>query len=272
MKRILVTGAAGFVGARLVASLESQGKCVSKIDEEYFKTENWKSSLLSYLDKEIPEAIFHVGACSDTLEQDSQLMMLRNYESTKTIVNWATKNGAKIIYSSSAANYGENGSYPSNIYGWSKYAAEDYVRLNQGISLRYFNVYGPGENHKGRMASFFLQAHIKNFNGEEIKLFPKKPVRDFVYINDVLSANLYALDNFGNLKAGVYDVGSCEPRSFEEGLSILNLKFSYTKESDIPKGYQFYTSGNKAKLMPGWNPQYSLERGLKDYGFTPGNI
>ena len=98
MKKTLVTGAAGFVGARLAASLESQNNCVSKIDEEYFKTDNWESSLLSYLDKEIPEAIFHVGACSDTLEQDSQLMMLRNYESTKTIVNWAVKNRAKIQF------------------------------------------------------------------------------------------------------------------------------------------------------------------------------
>jgi ADP-L-glycero-D-manno-heptose 6-epimerase len=192
-------------------------------------------------------------------------MMIRNYESTKTLVDWAVKKSAGIIYSSSAATYGENGLYPSNLYGWSKYAAEDYVRLNGGVSLRYFNVYGPGENHKGKMASFFLQALTKQASGKEIKLFPKKPKRDFVYIKDVLSANLYAMSKYSELAKGVFDVGSCQPRSFEDGLEILKIEFSYAEESEIPKGYQFYTSGEYHKLMPGWKPKYSLELGLADY-------
>jgi ADP-L-glycero-D-manno-heptose 6-epimerase len=192
-------------------------------------------------------------------------MMIRNYESTKILVDWAASNSAGVIYSSSAATYGENGLYPSNLYGWSKYAAEDYVRLNGGVSLRYFNVYGPGENHKGRMASFFLQAIRKKANGEEIQLFPKNPRRDFVYIKDILSANVYAMDHFQELRKGVFDVGSCQPRSFEDGLKILNIEFSYTEESIIPKGYQFYTSGEYHRLMPGWKPKYSLELGLADY-------
>jgi ADP-L-glycero-D-manno-heptose 6-epimerase len=271
MKRFLVTGSSGFVGSGLFSLLESNRMSVSRIDEEYLLNVNWKEYLLEFLDTQNPEFIFHVGACSDTLEQDSQHMMIRNYESTKTLVDWAVRKSVGVIYSSSAATYGENGFYPSNLYGWSKYAAEDYVRLNGGISLRYFNVYGPGENHKGRMASFFLQAISKKANGEEIKLFPKNPQRDFVYIKDILSANLYAMNNYHELKKGVFDVGSCQPRSFEDGLKILEIGFSYTEESEIPKGYQFYTSAESHKLMPGWKPKYSLELGLADYTKILGN-
>lgn len=271
MKRILVTGSSGFVGSGLVTLLESIQMPASRIDEEYFLHDNWKDHLLQLLDMHKPEFIFHIGACSDTLEQDSQFMMIRNYESTKLLVDWAARNSAGVIYSSSAATYGENGLYPSNLYGWSKYAAEDYVRLNGGVSLRYFNVYGPGEKHKGRMASFFLQALIKKASGEEIKIFPKKPLRDFVYIKDILSANLYAMNDYHALAKGVFDVGSCQPRSFEDGLRILNIEFSYTEESEIPKGYQFYTSGEVHKLMPGWKPEYSLELGLADYTHIIGN-
>jgi ADP-L-glycero-D-manno-heptose 6-epimerase len=272
MKRILVTGASGFVGSRLVGMLNSEGNEVIELDEDYFFSDNWISTLNDFLTSETPEAIFHVGACSDTLEIDSQYMMIRNYESTKQITNWAIANGAKIIYSSSAATYGEHGSYPSNIYGWSKYAAEDYVRLSTGISLRYFNVYGPGEGHKGRMASFFLQAHLKQNKNEDIQLFPKKPLRDFVYIEDILSANLYALEHYEDLKSGVFDVGSCKPRSFEDGLDILGIKYSHSGEEAIPKGYQFFTSADQNKLMPGWKPSYDLERGLREYSKTLGLV
>jgi ADP-L-glycero-D-manno-heptose 6-epimerase len=270
MSGILVTGTSGFVGSRLVERLKSQNKEVIEIDEDYFFTENWMRTLRTFLDSKKPEAIFHVGACSDTLEQDSQYMMIRNYQSTKLIMDWAVTNSSALIYSSSAATYGEEGNYPSNIYGWSKYAAEDYVRLSSGVSLRYFNVYGPGENHKGRMSSFFLQAQRKKNNGEDIRLFPKKPLRDFVYIEDVISANLYALENYQQIKSGVFDVGSCQARSFEDGLEILGINYSYTEEEAIPRGYQFFTSADKSKLIPGWKPAYDLDKGLNEYSKTLG--
>ena len=261
----LVTGSAGFVGKRLFASLMQQGTEVCGIDDDYFDSQNWKQDLITSLEKINPEVVFHVGACSDTLEQDVQYMMIRNYESTKVITDWCNENNRKMIYSSSAANYGESGLYPSNLYGWSKYVAEDYVIKSGGVALRYFNVYGPGENNKGRMASFLHQAFLKSKAKQEIKLFPKKPVRDFIYIEDVVAANIYASVNYGELKGKYYEVSTGNAHSFEEKLEIFGLDYSYVEESLIPKGYQFYTCGLPEKWMPGWSPKFSLENGVLDY-------
>lgn len=264
MNKVLVTGTKGFVGAKLRAALgESRQYC--ELNEEILDQSEWKNALLHFLERERPETIFHVGACSDTLEQNVQYMMVRNYESTKVLVDWSIENNCKMIYSSSAANYGSEGMYPSNLYGWSKYAAEDYVRLNNGVSLRYFNVYGPGEDHKGRMASFFLQAHMNYAQGVPVVLFPKKPLRDFVFIDDVVSANFFAESNYPKLMSGVFDVGSCTARAFEDGLNHLGIPYEYAPEEAIPVGYQFYTKADNSKTMPGWSPLFQLEDGLTAY-------
>ena len=139
----------------------------------YFLNLNWGEKLLQILESMNYDAVFHVGACSDTLETNVDYMMTRNYESTKIIMDWCVKNNKPMIYSSSAANYGTNNLYPSNLYGWSKYVGEGYVISNGGIALRYFNVYGPGEEDKGKMASVAYQMFIKNTKGEKITLFPK---------------------------------------------------------------------------------------------------
>jgi ADP-L-glycero-D-manno-heptose 6-epimerase len=151
------------------------------------------------------------------------------------------------------------------LYGWSKYAAEDYVRLNGGIGLRYFNVYGPGEENKGRMSSVAYQMYMKKLNNEEVYLFPKKPTRDFVYVKDIISANIYAFENYESLSSKWYEVGSGESRPFEDVLKIMKLDFVYLDESVIPQGYQFYTCSNSKKWLKGWKPKYNLELGLKDY-------
>jgi len=265
LKKQVVTGSAGFVGKRLVASLMKQGIEVSGIDDDYFKSQHWKQDLITSLEAANPQVVFHVGACSDTLEQDVQFMMTRNYESTKVITDWCIKNDRKIIYSSSAANYGENGLFPSNLYGWSKYVAEDYVIKSGGVALRYFNVYGPGEQNKGKMASFLHQAFLMNKARQEIRLFPGKPLRDFIYIEDVISANIHASLNYGNITGNYYEVSTGHANSFEEKLEIFGLNYSYLDESFIPKGYQFYTCGKPEKWMPGWKPQFSLEDGVLDY-------
>ena len=170
-----------------------------------------------------------------------------------------------MIYASSASVYGIDGTKPTNLYGWSKYVAEDYVRLNGGIGLRYFNVYGPGEENKGKMASVAYQMFIKNIKGEKITLFPKKPQRDFVYIKDVISANIFAMENYHENMGQWYEVGSGDARTFEDVLDILEIPYTYHNEKDIPKGYQFHTKSNSENWMVGWTPQYNLEKGLKDY-------
>jgi ADP-L-glycero-D-manno-heptose 6-epimerase len=241
------------------------GSDAGKIDKEYFKASDWKMALVNELDRLNPKTVFHAGACSDTLEQDVQFMMTRNYESTKVIADWCVLNNRELIYSSSAANYGEDGRYPSNLYGWSKYTSEDYVIKSGGAALRYFNVYGPGEELKGKMASFVFQAYLKNLKNEKILIFPNKPQRDFVYIDDIVDANMHVLANYNNLKSRYYEVSTGIASSFEQLLDLLEFDFGYYHEQDIPKGYQFFTCGNKNKWPPGWKPKYNLSKGVEKY-------
>ena len=105
----------------------------------------------------------------------------------------------------------------------------------------------------------------RNQKGEEIKLFPKKPLRDFVYVKDIILANIYAFENYGLTSGKWFEVGSGEARGFEDKMDIMNIPYTYHSEEIIPKGYQFYTCSNKDKWMVGWKPQYTLETGLKDY-------
>lgn len=265
MTTVLVTGSKGFIGRRLVSALREIGFTVETLDDEYFAEKDWHSALHSRLELKHPECIFHVGACSDTLEQDVQHMMTRNFESTKIISDWCLRNNSALIYSSSAANYGIHGSYPANLYGWSKYVGEQYVIKSQGIALRYFNVFGPGEEDKGKMSSFIYQAFVKNLNSSQVLLFPNEPRRDFVYIEDVVSANIHAFTNYGSLKKEFYEVSTGVASTFEEMLQHFGIQFTYADESTIPEGYQFYTCGNKDRWMYGWSPKYSLTQGLRTY-------
>jgi len=261
--KILITGSKGFIGKNLLDFL--RGNEILEINEDIFNTNDWIRELNEKLNSNKPEVIFHVGACSDTLELDANYMMIRNYEFTRRLCNWCKLVGSKMIYSSSAANYGTNNQYPSNLYGWSKYAGEDYVINSGGIALRYFNVYGPNEAQKGRMSSVAYQMLDKHKKGLEIKIFPKEPKRDFVYVKDIISANLYAMKNYESLHSNWYEVGSGFARTFEDVLNVLKVPFTYTDESEIPNGYQFYTKSEPNKWMPGWQSEWNLENGLMDY-------
>jgi len=262
---ILVTGHKGFIGKLLFTTLQELGYNVFGLDDEYLTQDDWFTSLPIWLNALNPNAIFHVGACSDTLEQDVNYMMERNFESTKILVDWCVRNSVPIVYSSSAANYGTNNQFPANLYGWSKYAAEQYLLAKGGLALRYFNVYGPGEDNKGRMASVAYQMMIKQQTNQEILLFPKKPQRDFIYVKDVIAANIHALDNYQKLRGKFYEVGLGQAHTFEDVLDNLGIAYSYTSEQAIPKGYQFYTCCNKYKWMPDWKPKFTLKSGLEDY-------
>ena len=264
MKRAIVTGSNGFIGKNLIEEIKNDFE-ILEINEDIFINEDWTNILLSKINKFSPDVIFHVGACSDTLEQDVNYMMTRNYESTRIMSDYCYVYNCKMIYSSSAANYGTNNLYPSNLYGWSKYVAEKHVIQNGGVALRYFNVYGPYEDHKGKMSSVAYQMVTKQNEGQEIKLFPLKPTRDFVYVKDVISANLHAFKKYFECSSNYYEVGSGESRMFEDVLKILDIDYTYHEENKIPIGYQFFTKSNKEKWMKGWEPKFNLELGLKDY-------
>lgn len=264
MDKIIITGTNGFIGSNLKKKLESKFRII-EINEDIFDKEDWRSDLKSIIQSSKASVFYHVGACSDTLNVDVNYMMKLNFESTKIICDVCKKLQIPVIYSSSAAVYGIDDKSPSNLYGWSKWIGECYVIQTGGIALRYFNVYGPGEDKKGRMASVAYQMWQKKKSGSEINLFPKKPSRDFVYVDDIVSANIYAHQNFASLSGNWYEVGSGESRTFEDVLNILNIEFGYHSEDMIPTGYQFFTKSLRSRWMWGWSPEFNLERGLNDY-------
>jgi len=253
--KVLITGTNGFIGSNLKKHFNNP----LEINESFLLKPNWLVALEDELDAYSPQAVFHVGACSNTLETDVNYMMVLNFQFTKLLTDWCKKNNVPLIYSSSAASYGVNNAYPSNLYGWSKYTAEQYVISNRGIALRYFNVYGPGEEHKGKMASMAYQMMKQG----SVKLFPGQPKRDFIYVDDVVFANLHALAHYQELLGKKYDVGLGEANTFEYIADVLEVPYTHHDESAIPEGYQFYTCSSTHDWMPGWKPQYSIKTTLE---------
>ena len=270
--KILVTGADGFIGKNLCYFLERELNIIPYgLDlPDFYNKSDWASELLSIVNEINPNVIFHIGACSDTLETGVNYMMELNYESTKILTDWARDHNGKIIYSSSAASYGINNKFPSNLYGWSKYVAEGYVTSNGGVALRYFNVYGPGENHKGRMSSVALQMLDKKKNGEDILLFPGDPKRDFVYVDDVVSAylKLAEVSQLQNLNGEAFNFSRDEPLSvldlYREISMIVAGKYiepeiKNTTKSEIKDQH---LNSAKAHAILGWKSSIDLQNGL----------
>ncbi len=268
-RKCIVTGTDGFIGTNLLKQLLFDGwDVVSTISNP------WKQPFendLSGID-----VVFHIGANSNTLETNIDNIMFTNYQYTKDIVDIASVYGTRVVYASSAAIYGDDikksamhdGSMlelfdkPQNLYAWTKLLGEDYgrARLESFTSLRYFNVYGPGEHNKGGMAS--MAWHAWNTPSKSISLFKGKPQRDFVYIKDVVSATIAAADAPG----GIYHVGTSTAESFENLVTGMGVSYDYLNPA-IPKpvGYQTYTRCDSNLWVPGWEPKYSVETGTADY-------
>mgnify|MGYP003110210575 FL=1 len=256
--KVLLTGSKGFIGSNLLKKFKKIGWYVWTIDVDEANNKAPEYGVLDSIVKQC-DGIFHVGAISDTTLHDCNKMLYYNYTLSKDIFDLARKYDKKVVYSSSAATYGLGDNLPTNIYGWSKKLAEEYglKACKKFVALRYFNVYGPGEGHKGKMASVAYQAYQKG----SFTLFPKKPLRDFVYIDDVVNANLAAF----KLDRGVFDVGYGEASSFEDLVSGMGIKFDYTTKDKIPSWYQYYTCANKNMRIPGWVPKFNIIEGTNNY-------
>lgn len=261
--KIFITGTEGFIGGALKKAISSEHQ-ITELDD-ILSLKNWQGLIRGILENGKFDAVFHVGACSDTQNYDISYVGPRNIESTFLIADICQKQKIPLIYSSSASVYGNHGT-PETLYAWSKYIGERYVLKTGGIALRYFNVYGFDETRKGKMASFAYQAYRMAKMGAEIQIFPPvpdKPMRDFVYVYDVLSANLHALAHYESLKGNYYDVGTGTPATYESLMEALGVEYVYSPKDSIPKNYQYFTKATK--FMLGWSSKWSLQEGISDY-------
>ena len=298
---IVVTGGAGFIGSNIVKGLNDLGEEDILVVDNLSNAEkhlNLNSLLIAdYLDKndflknlnkfENVSAIFHQGACSSTTEQDGKYMMSNNYEYSKILLNHCLKNKIDFLYASSAAVYGngekgfveeKESEYPLNVYGFSKFAFDNYVRRivakaeSQVMGLRYFNVYGPQENHKGRMASVAFHLFHQLQDTGKMKLFEgsKNYCRDFIFVTDVVKINLYFYES---KFSGIFNAGTGSARSFEDIANTLHRLHGSGELETIPfpedlRGrYQEFTeAGLKNLRSAGYAEQFTtLEEGVGQY-------
>lgn len=301
---IVVTGAAGFIGSQLVKGLNEQGfENILVVDDlkQGDKFINLRDNQITdYKDKDLfrkelladdlppISIIFHQGACSDTAERDGRFMMDNNYQVSLELLNYCQQKAIPFIYASSAATYGAKQSFteelesegPLNVYGYSKFLFDQVVRRRladstaQIVGLRYFNVYGPHEQHKARMASVAFH-HFNQFMTEgQVRLFGEydgygagEQVRDFIYVEDVVKVNLHFMKN--PQISGIFNCGTGQAQPFNDiahtvintvrearGESSLSLDeqiaqglLQYIDFPDDLKGrYQSYTQANTDKL------------------------
>ncbi|MCT7602205.1 ADP-glyceromanno-heptose 6-epimerase [Aliarcobacter butzleri] len=242
-------------------------------------------SVLKSLEKNYKfDYIFHQAAISDTTVQEQDLMIKTNVNAYEDLLKIAIKHKANMIYASSAATYGDSDRFevgyeqPNNAYGFSKVMMDnvtyDYLKKELDISivgLKYFNVYGPREFFKNKTASMVVQFGHQILKGLTPKLFEgsDKILRDFIYIEDIIQANIKACTP---KKSGVYNVGTGNARSFEDIVNILQKELQIDNGKEyIPNpyvgSYQFFTQANietTTKYL-GYEPKFSLEDGIKAY-------
>jgi ADP-L-glycero-D-manno-heptose 6-epimerase len=277
---IILTGAGGFIGSVILGYLNKQGiGDICLFDDlptgDQFKNLIGKDYLGLYSTKEFVldtkniDAVIHFGANSSTLERDWKSIYETNVASTRYWHDLCAENGIKFIFASSAAIYG-NGQGPLNHYAFSKLASEK--EINRGVILRLFNVYGPNESHKGRMASTPYHWYQQAKTDSSIKVFENSDqyLRDFIWVEDVAYTVHYFL---GNYKEGIYDLGTGVAQSFEhvadQCASQLAVKKTYIPmPDDLKAQYQKKTCASVDYLeSAGVNVKkfVQIEDGIREY-------
>lgn len=257
-KRIVVTGAAGFIGSNIVKALNTLGLTdIIAVDNltNAEKFQNLTDARISdYIDKTDfyekfqqtafgpIDTVFHDGACSNTMEGDGRYMMRNNYATSKIVLDTCLVTGTRLLYASSAATYGRSTrcvespecERPRNIYGYSKLLFDQIVRTrlpvapNQVAGFRYFNVYGPGEGHKKRMASVALHHYTQFRRTGKVSLFGPydgyaagEQKRDFVFIDDVIAVNMWFFEH--PEVSGIFNVGTGHAQPFNDiAVTVVN--------------------------------------------------
>jgi len=314
----IVTGGAGFIGSNIVAALENLGLGPIIVVDRLRAGDKWrniaKRNLFDIVDPDeldaflaehanTIEAVIHMGAISATTERDADKILKNNFRLSMKLWQWCTSSETPYIYASSAATYGDGGQgfeddgsaeflaklRPMNPYGWSKHLFDRRVadmiesgapRPPQWAGLKFFNVYGPNEYHKGRMASVVSQVYPVAKAGEACRLFKSHhpdyedggQLRDFIWVDDCVNIVLWLLEN-GNV-SGLYNCGTGQARSFADLARAVytaleqdaKIEFIDTPE-DIRDKYQYFTEAPMARLRAqGYDkPMTGLENGVKTY-------
>jgi len=317
---IVVTGGAGFIGSNIVAALNDAGRRDVVVCDLLGSDGKWQNLRKRVLQDVVPpgelmtwlegrtdiEAIVHMGANSSTLATDGDDIMKRNFRFSLALLDWCTQHGVTFIYASSAATYGDGGrgfdddmslAYlqelrPLNLYGWSKHLFDQVVatRVEAGeplppvcIGLKFFNVFGPNEAHKGPMMSLVSKYFPAIRRGETIDLFRSyrpdykdgEQLRDFVYVQDITDTILWLLDGYRG--TSLFNLGSGQARSFIDLVGSIfdalklerKIRFVDMPEAMRPR-YQYFTQANAARLQAaGYNrPGTQLEEAVGHFVHT----
>ena len=311
----IVTGGAGFIGRNLVAALNARGHEDILIVDRLGSDQKWKNLLgLSFVDLvdlgefrdfiadssiDELETVFHLGACSSTTERDADYLLDNNYRYSQEVCQWCLSSDVRFVYASSAATYGDGSlGYsddeariplyrPLNMYGYSKQLFDHWAAreglFDRIVGLKYFNVFGPYEDHKGEMRSMVHKAYGQIVSTGRVRLFKShrpgygdgEQLRDFVYVKDAVDATLFFEDH--SQVSGLFNCGTGRARSWND---LMNALFAAMGRSpqieyiDMPESlrnqYQYFTQADGAKLRSAGfdRPFTPLKEAVRDYVTT----